>query len=373
MRFGTFFNQNIIFKLPNFCLSQKALIIILCFLLTACDKKPHAAFSARPVQYVTIKKLQSLQQIQQTGEIMPHRDTPLSFRIDGRILKINVDIGDKIHAGQILASLDPIESEHQLASAKANLDDAIARSLLAKKSLNRMLQLANSGAISSTELDQTKTNDQSAYAKQKDAAAALKSAQDHIAYNKLIAPHDGIVLSRSANVGQTLLAGQQVLTIASGQTRDAIFQVTENELNTWQNASHIKVQLLHQPDLQAQATLRDISPQADPQTRTWRVRVTLQNPPDAMRLGATVQVTTNSLYEHPAIFLSSSALTRSQQNPAVFLITPQQTLKLQAIKIDHFTASEIVISSGLKIGDRVVTAGVNQLFSGEKVTLQDAF
>lgn len=225
-----------------------------------------------------------------------------------------------------------------------------------------MLQLANSGAISSTELDQTKTNDQSAYAKQKDATAALKSAQDHIAYNKLIAPHDGIILSRSADVGQTLLAGQQVLTIASGQTRDAIFQVTENELNTWQNASHIKVQLLHQPDLQAQATLRDISPQADPQTRTWRVRVTLQNPPDAMRLGATVQVTTNSLYEHPAIFLSSSALTRSQQNPAVFLITPQQTLKLQAIKIDHFTASEIVISSGLKIGDRVVTAGVNQLF-----------
>lgn len=373
MRFESVLHQNTGFKLPYRYLSHKVLIIILCFLLTACDKKPHAAFSARPVQYVTIKKIQSLQQIQQTGEIMPYHDTPLSFRIDGRILKINVDVGDQIHAGQVLAALDPVESEHQLASAKANLDDAIARSLFAKKSLTRMGQLANSGAISNAELDQTKTNDQSAYAKQKDAAAALKTAQDHITYNTLIAPHDGIVLSRSANVGQTLLAGQQVFTIASGQTRDAIFQVTENELNTWQNASHITVQLLDQPNLQAQATLRDISPQADPQTRTWRVRVTLHNPPEAMRLGATVQVMTNSVYQHPAIFLSSSALTRSQQNPAVFVITPQQTLKLQAIKIDHFTASEVVIRSGLRIGDRVVTAGVNQLFSGEKVTLQDAF
>ncbi len=355
-------------------LAKMVWLVAFSLVLLACAKAPSEDQSPpRPVQYVVANSLPMQQQFQQTGEIAPHTNTPLSFRVDGRILQLNVDVGDHVKAGQVLATLDPQQGIHQLSGAKATVTDAEATVQLTQSNFKRMSLLANSGAISSSELDQAKTNYQSALAKQENASAALKNAQDNLAYTRLIASSDGVVLSRSANAGQVVSSGQQIIEIATGQSRDVIFQVPESERLLWQNTHNVTVQLFNQPNIQARAQLRDISPQADPQTRTWRVRATLNHPPAEMVLGATVLLQSNATDTHSQISIPNTALTRSAQNPAVFIITPQQTLRLQPIAIDHYTASSIVVATGLRAGDRVVTAGVNKLFSGQKVSLQEAF
>lgn len=128
----------------------------------------------------------------------------------------------------------------------------------------------------------------------------------------------------------------------------------------------LQVSLLSDPSVQASAALRDITPQADPQTRTWRVRATLQNPPEAMALGASVTVTLPSAAPH-GYALPASALTRASDKPAVFVITPQSRAQLRVVVPVGYTATSVMIASGLEPGDRVITAGVSTLRPGEPV------
>ena len=128
----------------------------------------------------------------------------------------------------------------------------------------------------------------------------------------------------------------------------------------------MRVSLLSDPSVQASAALRDISPQADPQTRTWRVRATLQNPPLAMALGASVTVTLPATGPH-GYALPASALSRVGDKPAVYVINPQSQAQLRVVVPAYYTATSVIISGGLEPGDRVITAGVSKLRSGEPV------
>lgn len=157
-----------------------------------------------------------------------------------------------------------------------------------------------------------------------------------------------------------------MVTLAAGQARDVVFDIPDPAKVEAQRAEEFQVALLSDAGVKAYAVLRDISPQADPQTRTWRVRATLKKPPAAMALGASVTVRLPSSgstgYAIPA-----SALSRCGDKPAVFVITPQMQAQLRVVVPASYTASSAIIASGLVPGDRVITAGVSKLRPGEKV------
>ena len=170
----------------------------------------------------------------------------------------------------------------------------------------------------------------------------------------------------SASAGQVVSDGQSVLTLATGEARDVAFDIAAPDAISPLDKAVLQVSLLGDPSVQASALLRDITPQADPQTRTWRVRATLQNPPLAMALGASVTVTLPSAAPH-GYALPASALTRVGDKPAVFVITPQSRAQLRVVIPVGYTASSVMIASGLEPGERVITAGVSTLRSGERV------
>lgn len=347
-----------------------ACLLIVVVVLAGCgDKSRQPVVPARPVRVVIAPLPSASGTVIQTGEIRAREEVALGFRLDGRILTRQVDVGDRVAAGQIVATQESATRRNQLNSAQADLDSARAAEQLAALNLRRMKLLMPGGAIARTQLDSAQSDWQAARARRQSSEDALKNARENLSWAQLTAPADGVVTQVSASVGQVVSAGQQIVTLASGGGRDAVFDVADPLAIPAQAGAVFSVSLLSGSSVIAPGHLRDISPQADPQTRTWRVRITLDNPPPAMALGASIQLILPASGQ-TAIALPASALTRAGGQPAIFIVnTKTLTLHLQPVVLARYSTKEIFISAGLSPGETVAIAGVSKLRNGEKVTL----
>ncbi|HDK6328611.1 TPA: efflux RND transporter periplasmic adaptor subunit [Klebsiella variicola] len=343
------------------------ILSVVIFLLPGCgDNQGNTTDPVRTVRYVVVGSAQTLPALERTGEIHAHDETILSFRTGGRIVTRSVDIGDRVNAGQLLATLENTTSQNQLDGAQADYEGAKASAQVAALNVNRMQKLMPTGAIARTQLDTARADWLVARARLKNSESALRNARESLGWTRLIAPRSGVITEVSASAGQVVNGGQSVLTLATGEARDVVFDIAKPEALPPQEQAGLRVSLLSDPSVQASAAVRDISPQADPQTRTWRVRATLQNPPLAMALGASVTVTLPATGPH-GYALPASALSRVDDKPAVYVINPQSQAQLRVVVPAYYTATSVIISGGLEPGDRVITAGVSKLRSGEPV------
>ena len=343
------------------------ILSVVIFLLPGCgDNQGNTTDHVRTVRYVVVGSAQTLPALERTGEIHAHDETILSFRTGGRIVTRSVDIGDRVNAGQLLATLENTTSQNQLDGAQADYEGAKASAQVAALNVNRMQKLMPTGAIARTQLDTARADWLVARARLKNSESALRNARESLGWTRLIAPRSGVITEVSASAGQVVNGGQSVLTLATGEALDVVFDIAKPEAIPPQEQAGLRVSLLSDPSVQASAAVRDISPQADPQTRTWRVRATLQNPPLAMALGASVTVTLPATGPH-GYALPASALSRVDDKPAVYVINPQSQAQLRVVVPAYYTATSVIISGGLEPGDRVITAGVSKLRSGEPV------
>ncbi|EPY4056866.1 efflux RND transporter periplasmic adaptor subunit [Klebsiella variicola] len=343
------------------------ILSVVIFLLPGCgDNQGNTTDPVRTVRYVVVGSAQTLPALERTGEIHAHDETILSFRTGGRIVTRSVDIGDRVNAGQLLATLENTTSQNQLDGAQADYEGAKASAQVAALNVNRMQKLMPTGAIARTQLDTARADWLVARARLKNSESALRNARESLGWTRLIAPRSGVITEVSASAGQVVNGGQSVLTLATGEARDVVFDIAKPEAIPPQEQAGLRVSLLSDPSVQASAAVRDISPQADPQTRTWHVRATLQNPPLAMALGASVTVTLPATGPH-GYALPASALSRVDDKPAVYVINPQSQAQLRVVVPAYYTATTVIISGGLEPGDRVITAGVSKLRSGEPV------
>ena len=343
------------------------ILSVVIFLLPGCgDNHGNKTVPVRTVRYVVVGSAQTLPALERTGEIHAHDETILSFRTGGRIVTRSVDIGDRVNAGQLLATLENTTSQNQLDGAQADYEGAKASAQVAALNVSRMQKIMPTGAIARTQLDNARADWLVARARLKNSESALRNARENLGWTRLIAPQSGMITEVSASAGQVVTGGQSVLTLATGEARDVVFDIAKPDAIPPQEQAGLRVSLLSDPSVQASAALRDISPQADPQTRTWRVRATLQNPPLAMALGASVTVTLPATGPH-GYALPASALSRVGDKPAVYVINPQSQAQLRVVVPAYYTATSVIISGGLEPGDRVITAGVSKLRSGEPV------
>ncbi|WP_413737048.1 efflux RND transporter periplasmic adaptor subunit [Sodalis sp. RH21] len=355
---------------PVFRLFIVLLLLSSALLLSGCgDKEQKQSVAPRPVRFIVAPPPVSGIPFIRTGEIRAHDEIMLGFRVDGRLLSRTVDVGDHVQAGQVMATVESDTSQNQLRSARADLDSAHAAERVAALNLQRMKQLMPQGAIARVQYDTAQSDWQTAVSRRQSSEAALKNAQDNLSWTRLTAPRPGVITSVSASPGQVLGTGQTVVTLAVSSGLDAVFDLSDPQIITRNAGVPFTLSLLSDPSVHTTGHLRDISPQADPQTRTWRVRFTLDTPPDAMALGASVQGEMEQAGKL-AMALPATALTRLGEKPAVFIVD-RATLRLQLRSVDiaRFTRTAIFISDGVSPGDMVVTAGVSKLRQGEKVTL----
>jgi RND family efflux transporter MFP subunit len=351
--------------------TQNGLSLAVGLLLSGCHEVNAPIQPPRPVRTVIVSSSEMGSPYTQTGEIRPREESAQAFRIDGRLLSRPVDVGSRVKRGDLIATLDPTVSENQLHNAQADLASALSSERLTAVNLRRMKSLVATGAIARSQLDEAQANEDAAISRKDSLLATLANAQEQLAFNRLNAPADGIITVVSGNPGQFVAAGQEVVGMALFSGRDAVFNVPESLIKIDRKGTPVSISLLSDPQVTASGHVRDISPQADPVTRTWRVRVAIDNPPATMPYGATVQGTIR-LAGDKAYILPASALTRDGPRPAVFVVTPEKfTLRLQTITLERYGESQIFVASGLHEGDRVVTAGVSKLRPGESISLEE--
>ncbi|MFX2605252.1 efflux RND transporter periplasmic adaptor subunit, partial [Enterobacter asburiae] len=198
-----------------------ALLALAIFPLTGCgDKHENKPDPARAVRYVVVGTAQTLPALERTGEIRARDETTLSFRTGGRILTRSVDIGDRVTAGQLLATLDNTTGQNQLDGAAADYEGAKASAQVAALNVSRMQKLMPTGAIARTQLDSARADWLVARARLKSSEAAWRNARESLGWTRLIAPQAGVITPPNASAGQRGSRGPARPTLATGAARD---------------------------------------------------------------------------------------------------------------------------------------------------------
>ena len=338
--------------------------------LSACHKKAEAtAPEVRPVRTITVAVQPAGETVALTGHIEAENEAALGFRISGRMVERLVNVGDRVKAGQLLAKLDPQDEQNGLRSAQANLAAAQGQLTQARNNFERQRRLLERGVSSRAEFDQAQEGLQTAQARVDDAEAQLKLARDRLSFTELKADAAGTVTARGAEAGEVVQAGQMIVRIARQDGRDAVFDVPAQLLRSALADAEITVHLAEDPSVTAVGRVREVGEQADPVTRTFQVKIGLTDPPPTMRLGSTVNGSVQ-LNSAPVITIPASALTRSNQQPAVWIVDPSKlTVSLRNIEVSRYDPGTIVVGQGLDTGDIIVTAGVQALHPDQKVRL----
>lgn len=346
------------------------LVALLALAVAGCDAGDEdAPAPVRPVRSVTVEIGTAGDVVTLTGDVQAEDEAALAFRVGGRMIERLVNVGDRVTAGQVVARLDPQNALNGRRSAQAALTAAEGRLVQAQNHFERQERLLGNGFTTRAIHDDAAQGLRSAQSAVDDAEAQLKIAEDNVGYTELVADAPGVVTARGAEPGEVVQAGQLIVQLARQGGRDAVFDVPAQLLRAVPANPLIEVSLVDDPAVKATGRVREVAPQADPVTRTFRVRVGLDNPPEAMRLGSSVNGRVH-LDAGASIEIPASALTAYQSRPAVWIVDPATlTVSLRNIEVARFNPATVMVASGLGEGDIVVTAGVQALHPGQAVRL----
>jgi RND family efflux transporter MFP subunit len=339
--------------------------------LAACsksDEKPPEVI--RPVLSVVVEP-RTTQTFGFAGSIEPQISADLAFRLLGRVVSRDVKVGDIVSKGTTIAALDPTALELAVQAATAELSNAEAQFANAAASEERQRQLLASANTTQAVFDAAQQARKAAEANVERAKAALAKSQEQLGYARLFSDFDGVVTAVGAEVGQTVSAGQTVVTVARSDLREAVVDIPDQLTGDLTAGTPFQVILQSLPTIETEAKLREIAPQAEGSTRTRRVKLTLTDPPQAFRLGSTVTATRMTKVV-PTIELPMSALLEKDGADKVWIVDPQtSSVSAKEIKVAAKGAATFTVAEGLEAGMRVVTAGVHSLSEGQKVKVPE--
>ena len=345
-------------------------LVTAALLLSACSKPVPTVEPIRAVKVLTVGVEGMRAGGEFAGEVRARVESRLGFRVGGKIVRRQVELGQRVKAGAILAQLDPQDYQLAAQAAKAQVSAALTNRDLAAADFKRYKELRDQNFISGAELERREAALKAAQA-QLDQAQAQGSAQGNQAgYTTLVADVSGVVTAVEAEPGQVVAAGTPVVRIAQDGPRDVVFAVPEDKVAQIKLGSGVDVRAWGAQSA-IHGVVREVAASADPVTRTFAIKVALPTQ-DALALGATVTVVPQALDRSgvQVIKLPTSALRQDGHSSAVWVLdTASMTVKLQPIQIATADGNDVVVAGGLQPGMQVVAAGVHVLSPGQKVTV----
>ena len=356
-----------------------AVVAVALLSMTGCHRGPAAS---APPAYVVALPVHADQgsaggdAIRYPVEVAARYSNPMSFRVPGKLIERKVRIGDSVKKGESVARLDPVDAEKQAASAKAALDAAEHRLLFAKQQLDRDSAQAQQNLIAANQLEQTQDSFSAAQAGREQAQAQWVVARNNLEYNTLVADHAGVITSENADTGQVVSAGQAVYGLAWSGDIDVTLDAAASDLGRIAVGQGASVTFPALPGRHFDARVREITPAADPQSRTYRVKLTLAQPGQVVRLGMTGDATLSPVAvsgggaPETSFILPATAIFHQGNSPAVWVVSAgNSTLELRAVTVRSYSDHSTVVTSGLKDGETVVLAGVHTVYAGERVAM----
>jgi RND family efflux transporter MFP subunit len=288
-----------------------------------------------------------------SGTIEESSGTSLSFAVTGTIKKIHVSAGQMVAAGQLIAELDPTTLQNAYTIAKTSLEQA-------QDTYNRMKELHDAGSLPEMQWISIENQLKSAMASE---AMSKKSLND----TKLYAPFSGYIASRDGEIGQNAIPGSPIVKLVNIGSVKVKISVPENEVQRIAKGSSMKiiVPALSNREFSGRVTERGVS--ADPRSRTYEVKATIQNPGSQLLPGMICQAFTNYMQGATGVFVPANLVQLDGNNKTfVWVVNGGKALKRE-ITINNETAQGVQVSGGLSAGDHIIVAGQQKVSNGMKV------
>jgi membrane fusion protein, multidrug efflux system len=323
---------------------------------------------ARPARVMEIAYQQRSQSLVLAGTVVPRIESTLGFRVAGKITARTVDVGTIVKPGDLIAQLDPSDYRLAVDNARAALASADADYTRAKADHERYLNLRGSGAFTPQTLEQRQSLAATTFARVEQAKSQLSSAENNLAYTELRADAPGVVTAVQAEVGQVMTQGQGVVRVARTDELEILVGVPEHRLKAVRQAKAASFELWSNPGHRHAATLRELSPSADPMTRTYPARFSVIDPPEFIGLGMTATLAFERPDAAPVAEVPLSAIFQRGTQPAVWVVDKESgTVTLRPVTIARWRDDSAAIASGVNDGEMIATAGVHKLEAGQKV------
>ncbi len=349
---------------------NRLVILAAALAVGACQaEEPAPAPPIRPVKSMIVRPFRDLAPVF-AGVVEPQVSTDYSFRVLGRLVSRDVDVGDQVLKGNRLASVETTVLQQAVDSAEAAATGASATLANAEGVASRQQALRQTNTATQADLDDAEQALQAAKSASTQAIAALAKAREQLSYAQITAEFDGVVTAVAAEAGQVVAAGQSVVTVASPDRRDAVVDLPDTLAASLTIGTTLPVALQLEPSITATGTVREVSPFADPVTRTRRVKIALQNPGESFRLGSIVTV---ALPGDDAAFLAlpPTAVLDKDGATSVWVVAKDGgSVAARPVALRPARDGQWVVVSGLSDGERVVTAGVHSLAEGQKVRVE---
>lgn len=341
-------------------------ILAVSFLLTGCGNEEIQTPKPPLVKVQQVKFSNSATEENYSGVVRGRYETNLAFQVGGKIISRNVQAGSFVRAGEVLMKIDPKDIIEQTRSTNAQVESTLAQLQLARANFERSNALFKENAIAAAVLDQYKAQLDAAQAAYNAAVAQSRQSLNALDYTTLTANADGVISNISAEVGQVVAAGQNVLTLVQTNEFEVVVNIPENKISNVQIGQRVFINFWAVND-EVTGTVREIAPMADAASRTFTVKISLPQVKN-IQLGMTANV---SMLEKSAnaIILPLSAIYQTGDAAQVWLVEGGK-VSLKPVQITAFDNNNVQVS-GLNVGDTVVIAGVQKLRAGQEVRTGD--
>ncbi|UVC07449.1 efflux RND transporter periplasmic adaptor subunit [Rhizobium sp. TH2] len=353
-------------------LSVGGVILAAALALSSCnEEKAETAPVIRPVKVVEIAKAAKTRTLEFSGSVKSRTEMNLGFRVAGKVTERLVDIGDRVKPGDVLSRIDPTDYRLAVASAEANLAAADKAVETAKLVNDRAKILYKKNAMPKAQVEQAQLSYDQAVSTRIAVASSLDQEKNQLSYAELKSDRNGIVTAIAADRGQVVSPGTPVLTVVADDEKEVQIAVPENDISEFKPGKAVKARFWSDDKLVLSGKVREVSGSADPQSRTFSVRVSLPDDPRVL-LGMTATVEADAARDGGDITVPLSALAERDGSKIVWTVDRKEaTVHSRAVQVSDFTGEGVDVTQGLKPGDLVVSAGTQFMTENLKVKLPD--
>ncbi len=365
-------------KYAVFVLIILAMVVWLGGFFAKKEKPGEVSKEARTVQGISTGTVEKLSEVLSpyTGQIVADKRVEVSTRVMGKVKGVLVKEGDRVRAGQLLVSIDAEDIQaqteavnHQITQAEQALRSAIANYEAVKKTFERYSTLLKEGAITQQEFDQVKAQFESAQAQVEQARAGVRAVQSqkqaigsNLKYANITSPINGYVVQKGVDVGDLAVPGHPLLVV---EAPPYLFEAFLPE----RFVDRIKVGQEYEVSVSGLGkTLKgkvvEVSPALDPATRTFRVKVRLENV-EGIKSGMYASLLIPERVD--VLLVPESAIVRRFDFTGVWVVKPDNTLELRFVKLGEKRGDKVEVLSGLKEGERIVIQGIEKACDGCRV------
>jgi RND family efflux transporter MFP subunit len=349
------------------------LVGLLAFSVSACtEAKTEPVAAVRPVKVVEIASADTTRSLQYSGTVKARTEMNQGFRVAGKIVEREVNIGDRVKPGDVLARIDATDYALAVKTAEANLAATQKQVDTAELARNRAQELFGKKFASQAQLDEAQLGYQQAVAARDAATSSLQQAKNQVAYTELKADRKGIVTTIGADTGQVVGIGTPVVTVAVDGEKEIQIAVPETEISHFKPGQGVDVGFWTDDKLSLPGKVREVAGSADPQSRTFSVRVSLADDARVL-LGMTATVEAKVAAKQNLASVPLEALAKKDGGTIVWVADrATSSVHARSVTVADFAPGGVRIAKGLQAGDLVVAAGTQFMSENLKVKLPDA-